>query len=406
VNANHGTVQGFCKPEFAEVEAEFHRNFAERGELGASVSIIVEGKLCVDLWGGVADQASGRAWEQDTIAPVFSATKGLSAICMHLLIDRGLLDIDAPVARYWPEFAANGKRDITVAMVLSHQAGLPVWQELLPEAALYDWNLVASRLAAEAAIWEPGTCHGYHAATLGVLEGELVRRITGKTIGALLRAEVAERLGADVWVGLPESEEERVATVYLSELGPQSPLFQKLTADKNWFGWKMMGNCGNDVTHRNVNSRRRHAAELPAIGGIASARGLAQAYAPLSLDGSIDGIRLVDKSSLPAMRAVRSASDRDLVLQVPTTFTLGFSKSWGDRRLGEGEHVIIGEQAFGTPGMGGSLGFADGEARMSFGYVMNKHGPGVGLNDRGQSLVDAAYRAVQYSSSEPGFWVR
>ena len=156
----------------------------------------------------------------------------------------------------------------------------------------------------------------------------------------------------------------------------------------------------------NVNRRERHAAEIPGAGGIATARGLARLYAPLSLDGSVDGVRLVRPSSLDAMREVRSASDCDLLLRIPTTFTLGYSKSWGDRRLGSGQHVILGKSAFGTPGMGGSIGFADTAARMSFGYVMNRHGSGVGLNERGQGLVDAAYRSLGFTAGGSGAWVQ
>lgn len=398
-------AHGFCDDVFKNVRDEFLRNFQDRGEIGASLAIHVDGKPMVDLWGGVADTATGRPWVEDTIAVVFSATKGMAATCLHMLADRGLLDFDEPVASYWPEFGAHGKDGITVSMALSHQAGIPVWQtEDLPDGAFNDFDFVARRLAMEAPVWDPGTAHGYHAVSIGVIEGELVRRITGRTIGTFLHEEVARPLGADVWIGLPESEEGRVAPVYLSEGNPSSPLIQKLNSDPDWFGWKLITNGGGDLDY--TNSRIRHAAEIPASGGIASARGLARLYAPLSRDGSVGDVRLVRPEALHAMGAVRSASDCDLILRIPTTFTLGFSKSWGSRRLGPGEHVILGEHAFGTPGMGGSIGFADTDAGMSFGYVMNRHGSGVGLNERGQSLIDAAYRALGFSSSAPGFWVR
>ena len=400
-------VEGYCAPAFAEVRAEFERNFEAREEVGAGVSVWFEGKQVVDLWGGLADLETGRAWSADTMTVVFSSTKGLAAICMHLLIDRGLLEVDAPVARYWPEFAANGKAAITVGMVLSHQAGLPFWRDKMPAGGLLDWDCATQALAAQAPVWEPGTCHGYHGMTIGFLEGELLRRVTGMTIGEFLRREVAEPLGADVWIGLPPGDEGRVARVYLkSDWDPNSDMYRKLTAEPNWYGWQMVGNDGGYVSDESINARKTHAAQAPAIGGIASARGLARAYAPLSLDGAIDGVRLVRETALPGMRTVRSASSCDLLLRLPTTFTLGFSKTWGARALGAGNHVVMGEQAFGTPGMGGSLGFADGEAKLAFGYVMNRHGGGVGLNERGQSLVDAAYRACGYSSSTPGFWVR
>ena len=397
-------VHGFCAPEFGEVADAFARNFADYGELGAAVSICVDGTPVVDLWGGTADRDSGKPWAEDTMVVVFSATKGMAATCMHMLAERGLLDFDAPVAEYWPEFAANGKAAITVAMALSHQAGVPIWQAQLPSGAFHDFDLVARMLAEEAPVWEPGTTHGYHPVTIGVIEGEIVRRLTGKSIGTFLHEEVAEPLGADIWIGLPESEEHRVATLYVGERDPRAPMMRKLTSDPDWFGWRFIDNVGGD--RENINLRARHAAEIPAAGGIATARGLARLYAPLSCDGAVDGVRLLQPSSLPAMREVRSASDRDVLLRIPTTFTLGLSKTWGDRRLGSGQYVILGKDAFGTPGMGGSIGFADTDARMSFGYVMNQHGSGVGLNERGQGLIDAAYRAVGFTSSAPGFWVR
>jgi len=403
-SSNATNIQGFCDDRFKEIHAEFIANFHSRDEIGASLAIYLDGKLMVDLWGGVADNASGRPWEEDTMAVVFSATKGMAATCMHMLAERGQLDFNAPVAAYWPEFAANGKETITVAMALSHQAGVPLYQADLPVGVFNGFDLLAERLAAEAPVWEPGTTHGYHAVTIGVIEGELVRRITGKTIGTFLRDEVAKPLGADIWIGLPQIEEHRVATLYLAEPDPQTPLQQKLASDPDWIGAKLGTNSGDDLGY--VNERVRHAAEIPASGGIASARGLARLYAPLSRDGSVDDVRLLQSSSLHAMREARSASDCDVILRIPTTFTLGFSKSWGSRRLGVGQHVIMGKEAFGTPGLGGSIGFADSDARMSFGYVMNRHGSGAGLNERGQSLIDAAYRSLGFASSAPGFWVR
>ncbi len=396
------TVHGRCEPGFEAIADEFRRNFAERGELGASVAVHIDGRPVVDLWGGVADEATGAPWEEDTIAVVFSSTKGLAATCLHMLADRGQLDLEAPVARYWPEFGANGKENITVAMVMSHQAGLPVWQEQLPDGALLDWDLATSRLAAEAPLWEPGTAHGYHAQTLGFLEGELVRRIDGRSIGTFFREEIAEPLGADASIGLPAAEHRRVAALVMGDIDPNSAFVRKLSSEADWYGLKLITNGGGQVTDQSA----QYAAELPAHGGIANARALARIYAPLSRGGEVDNIRLVAPDRLVQMRLIRSASDCDLMLQLATAFTLGYSKSWGKRSLGPGNYVIIGEHAFGTPGMGGSIGFADGEAGMSFGYVMNRHGSGVGLNERGQALIDAAYRAVGFTSSDAGCWTR
>jgi len=396
-------IHGYCAPAFAGVREAFERNFAELGERGAAVAIRRRGEVVVDLWGGAAD-TSGRPWVEDTLAVVFSTTKGLAAMCLHVLADRGQIDFNAPVARYWPAFAANGKGGVTVAMALSHQAGLPVWQAPLPEDALLNWDLAARRLADEPPLWEPGTAHGYHGLTIGWLKGELVRRITGRTLGTFFRQEVAGPLDADAWIGLPATEHHRVAEMEPPPPDPNSDFFQKVADEPDWYGAKLVSNDGGDLAR--VNSPVRYAMEHPSAGGITNARALALLYAPLSLDGALGDVRVVAADRLPGMRTVRSASSCDLVLRLPTTFTLGFSKTWGDRRLGPGNHVVLGEQAFGAPGFGGSIGFADGEAELSFGYVMNRMGGGVGLNDRGQGLVDAAYRAVGYRTSEPGVWVK
>jgi CubicO group peptidase (beta-lactamase class C family) len=406
VAENPVSVAGYCDEKFSAVRTQFEKNFSDRGEVGASLAIYAEGELVVDLWGGFLDQSSDRLWQRDTLVEVFSATKGLSAACLHVLIDRGLLDIDAPVARYWPEFAANGKGGITVAMAMSHQAGLPFWQTPVPKNGLLDWDFATGALASEAPIWEPGTCHGYHGMTSGFIWGEIVRRITGKTIGTFLRDEIAVPLGADVWIGLPAAEEARVSNVILADFDPNSKMFAKAIAEPEWEGGRMLDNCGELFSPEIINSRAFRAAEGPATGGVVTGHGLARFYAPLSLDGSFGGVRIVSDAVLPGMRTVRSASSCDLMLRLPTTFTLAFSKNWGARTSGEGNFLVLGEHAFGTPGMGGSMGFADGDARMSFGYAMNRLGPGVALNERGQSLIDAAYQAIGYGSDRLGGWVR
>ena len=397
-------VKGTCDARFSEVRAEFEANFARRGEVGASVALIHDGDMVVDLWGGLSDTTQDRSWERDTVSTVFSSTKGVAAACLHVLIDRGLLDPDAPVATYWPEFAANGKSRITVAMVMSHQAGLPYWQEPLPDGALYDWDLAAARLAQEAPIWEPGTTHGYHAMTLGFLEGEILRRITGTTIGAFLRRELADPLQADVWIGLPEQEDHRAARMILPEPTPGYAMYDKMLSDPEWQGAKMLSNTGGYLDDSAVNSRAHRAAEVPAAGGVANARGLARLYAPFALGGSFESVQVVSPNAAARMGRIRSASSCDLSLRLPTTFTLGFSNIWGDRRMGAGNHAIVAAGAFGTVGWGGSFGFADPKAGMSIAYTMNRLGESVALNDRGQSLIDAAYRALGHSLNTAGEW--
>jgi CubicO group peptidase (beta-lactamase class C family) len=195
-------VEGRCATGFAAVREEFERNFAARGEVGAAVCVMVGGRAVVDLWGGVADPATGRPWDEDTVVMVWSATKGATAVCAHLLVDAGDLVLDDPVARYWPGFAAAGKGGITVRMVLNHQAGLPHLRAPLPDDAYCDWDGMVARLEAEEPFWTPGTRHGYHAVTFGWLVGELVRRVTGQTPGAFFAKEVAGRLGLPIHEGV------------------------------------------------------------------------------------------------------------------------------------------------------------------------------------------------------------
>ncbi|KKC24315.1 serine hydrolase domain-containing protein [Sphingobium sp. YBL2] len=384
----------------------FERNFREHGEVGAAVAIYLDGEPVIDLWSGIADPVSGKPWDRETALTIFSAGKGLAAACLHVLIDRGLLDLDAPIARYWPEFAANGKGEATVALAMSHQLGLPLWQSEVPPGGLLGWELATRMLAQEPLIWEPGTVHGYHGIAIGFLWGELVHRITGMSIGEFAQQEIAGPLGAEIWFGLPEEEESRVATLIPAEPDSSAPMIAKIIAEPDWIGGKMATNVGDLFAPEMLNARAFRAAELPAAGGVATARGLARLYAPLSVGGSLDGVRLVGPEALPLMRNTRSASACDSMLRIATAFSYGFGKSWGRRQDGAGSYAILGEQAFGAVGMGGSIGFADEQARMSFGYVMNRLGPGVALNERGQSLVDAAYRAVGFTSDASGVWVR
>lgn len=447
-------VHGTCDQRFAAVRDAFTRNFAERDELGAAVCVMVDGEPVVDLWGGVADPATGRAWEQDTMNVIMSCSKGVVATCVHLLIDRGELDVDRPIAHYWPEFAAHGKRDIPVHLALSHQSGVAHVKPVVPVGALSDLDLMTRLTADTPPYWEPGTRTGYHGLSIGWIEGELIRRITGLTPGQFLRREISEPLGIDVWLGLPEEHEDRVATTVMfdlaAEAGVSPRMWEALThpasrehallrgllsvgplrsaaaraavrkgerrspgaglpagfvrnlLDPRSATFAFLTNTGDYLA--NVNTREAHAGEIPAAGAIASARGLAGLYAPLALDGAHRGVRLVAPGAIAGMRIPRAATAMDAVIGTPTTYTLGFSGSWPSDRPGSG--VMIGEDAFGTPGAGGQLGFADPAYRLSFAYVMNRHGAGTGLNERGQSLVDAVYRSLGSPGRAHGSWLR
>lgn len=397
------TVEGSCDQRFELVRQEFERNFREREEVGASVCVTVEGRTVVDLWGGVAVPATQRPWERDTITHVWSNTKGATALCLHLLIDRGEVALDAPVGRYWPEFAAAGKEEVTVRMLLGHQAGVPAVRAPLPAGAMYDWELMTSALAAEAPFWEPGTRNGYHALTFGFLVGEVVRRVSGRSLGAFFREEVAGPLGLDLWIGLPESEEARVAPVIPPAPDPATfgPFERLAFGDPASVPGLIFANTGGYMLPGECDTRAAHAAEMGAVGGITNGRGLAGMYAPLASGGG----PLVGEDGVARMGAVASATGVDAVLLAPTRFALGFVKSMDNRHLPlVNASVILSETAFGHTGMGGSIGFCDPVPRMSFGYAMSAMGSGLGLNDRGQSLVDAAYRSLGYRGTESGRW--
>jgi CubicO group peptidase (beta-lactamase class C family) len=225
-------IEGTCDAPFEGVKEAFAQNFADFGEVGAAVSVVVDGRTVVDLWAGHADSALSRLWQRDTIANVYSTTKGITAICAHRLAGQGLLDIDAPVASYWPEFAEAGKENIPVRYLLSHRAGLPAVREMLAPGSAYDWDKMASALAVEEPWWEPGTKHGYHALTFGNLVGEIVRRIGGQTVGTYFRKEIAEPLGLDFHIGLAEENDARTAEMLPMEMpapDEATPIFKALS---------------------------------------------------------------------------------------------------------------------------------------------------------------------------------
>lgn len=361
-------INGKVAPGFERVKDAFAANFEHHGDVGAAFSLYHHGKKVVDLWGGVVDEESGRPWAEDSIALVFSSTKGATAICAHLLAQRGELDLDAPVAQYWPEFAAAGKQDIPVRWLLSHQVGLPIFDNPLTVEKFLDWETPVKTLAAQSPIWEPGSAHGYHAATYGWLVGEVVRRISGKSLGTFFADEVAEPLGLDFWVGLPENEESRVVPIMSVNLQEDEIDEQALTEQRRQLlaAARDPESLLNRPSTKGVlepNSRAYHAAEIPAGNGITDARSLARMYASLIGDG-VDGVRLLNDETV-ARASAEQVKGRDEVLQILTRFGLGFSLHSESSSLGQ-------DGAFGHSGAGGSLGFADPQAGIGFGYVMNK----------------------------------
>ncbi|HUN50552.1 MAG TPA: serine hydrolase domain-containing protein [Candidatus Sulfotelmatobacter sp.] len=404
-----GVVEGGCAPAFMPVAEEFVRNFTARGEVGASLALTLEGRIMVDLWGGLADPASKRPWQRDTVSIVFSCTKGATALCAHVLSARGKLDIDAPVCALWPEFARHGKDGATTRMMLDHSVAVPVLREKLKPGAFYDWDYMTGRLADETPFWQPGTRNGYHALTFGFTVGEMVRRAAGTSLGSFFQEAIARPLGIDFWIGLPEAEEPRVAPMIVYRAGADEQVTPFLSAALNERGSvpNLMVFNSDGFRERGANSRAGHAAEIGAANGITNGRGLAGLYAPLANGGKLDGVSLVDADTLARMGEVSMATHLDATLMLPTRFALGFMKSMDNRKnAADSSSVILGASAFGHVGAGGSIGFADPACAMSFGYSMNRMGPGIVLNARGQSLVDAAYRCLGYRSNQSGVWAR
>jgi CubicO group peptidase (beta-lactamase class C family) len=403
----NGRVEGVCDERFAEVAREFVRGFAERGEVGASVSLTLHGETLVDLWGGLADPATGRAWERDTVSVVFSCTKGATALCAHLLASRGLLDLDAPVAEYWPEFATRGKEAATVRMMLDHSVGVPVISAPVRPGGACDWDYMIGLLEAQEPFWRPGTRNGYHMINFGWTVGELVRRVSNKSLGTFFRDELARPLGIDFWIGTPPEVEPRVAPVinYVAAPGevPGEFILKVLKERESIQSLSLLNNGGFEA-----NSPACHAAEIGGGGGISNARGLAGLYAPFACGGGIGGKTYVDAATLARMGETSMATHEDATLLIPTRFALGFMKSMDNRRRARGDRdsVILSSTAFGHVGAGGSIGFADPREELSFGYSMNRMGKGILLNERGQALVDASYRALGYTTTAPGVWAK
>jgi CubicO group peptidase (beta-lactamase class C family) len=342
------------------------------------VGVIVDGRLVVDLWAGWADAERTRPWRGDTVVNVFSAGKALAALCVLRLVDRGRLELDEPVARRWPEFAAGGKGDVTVRMVLSHRAGMAAIREQMPEpGALYDRARLVRALAEQEPWWEPGTAHGYHVQTFGLLAGELVRRAAGEPIADLLRREVAEPLGADVSFGLAARDRHRRADyVFGSETARRPPGPVSELTRLAYLNPPLATGLGT------VNTVDWQEAELPSSNAHASARGLAAVYASL-LDAGPEAL-----AAETLDQAIEEASaGPDLVLHRPSRFGLGFQLTQAERPLGPNP------RAFGHFGVGGSLGFADPDARVAFAYAMNRGGPRW-QNPRNRVLIDALYESL------------
>ncbi len=384
-------VDGLVEPGFERVADAFAANFAEHGEVGAGFCLHVEGRKVVDVWGGYADETSGRPYDEDTLQLVFSTTKGATAVCANLLAQRGELELDAPVARYWPEFAGAGKETIPVRWLLCHKAGLPTYDAILPLEDALDWDPAIRVLEAQAPLWKPGTAHGYHAITYGWLVGEVVRRVTGRTLGTFFADEVAAPLGLDFWIGLPDEHHARVAPVIgtlvpdPSEIDEQlRALFAQFVGPESLLGRALSANGTFDKVDV-WNRPDVLSAEVPSVNGVTNARSLSRMYA--ALIGDVDGApRLLSAEQVDQARH-RETEGNDRVIFIETGFGLGFMVTSAFSPFG-------GPGAFGHYGAGGSVAFADPEHGIAFGYVMNRMMQNLSGDPRTFGLIRSAYESI------------
>jgi len=382
-------VHGICDVRFERVREALGENFTKHGEVGASLAVMVDGRMIVDVWAGHADAERMRPWERDTIVNAWSTTKGIVATCAHRLADQGRLDLDAPVAKYWPEFAQAGKTEIPVRYLLSHQAGLPAIRKPLPLGAAFDWDMMTTALAEEEPWWEPGTKHGYHAFTYGWLIGEVIRRITGQSLGTYFRKEVAEPLGLDFHIGLGAEHDARTAEISADLPQPGDTNFViEMLQDPESMAFKVLANPPDLFQPGVVNTREWRAAEIPAANGHGNARAIARLYGALARGGELDGVRILSPEAIERA-TVEQASGKDEVLGLNLRTALGFVLTSADATMGPNP------RAFGHSGAGGSLGFADPDAKLGFGYAMNRMIQENTLNDpRWGPMIDAVYASL------------
>ncbi|MBB83806.1 MAG: serine hydrolase [Deltaproteobacteria bacterium] len=374
-------IHGFANPGFEPIREAFEKNFALGLEQGASVAVTRDGEFVVDLWAGEAD-GTGRAWERDTIVNVYSTTKTMAAMSVLVLADRNEIDLAAPVATYWPEFAKNGKEGVTISHVMSHSAGLSGFEPALEShELLYDWDLCCERLANQSPWWEPGSASGYHAITQGYLQGEIVRRVTGQTIGQFFRSEIAAPLGADFWIGLPASEDARVADLVPPEFGAAGDS----TAPEDSLPHRTMSSV--PITGHEPRDREWRGAEIPAAGGTGNARSVGRIHSALACGGEVDGVRILSQAGVERILEEQTIGT-DLVMGAPLRFGQGFGLIHPDVPMSPSE------RAFYWGGWGGSIAMTDLDLRATITYVMNRMESNLLGDKRGARILHAAYGAL------------
>ena len=371
-------VHGECDPAFAPLRDTFEANFRERGEIGAAVCVYRDGRKLVDLWGGWADEARSRPWERDTIVCMMSVGKGMAALCVWMLVDRGLIDIDQPVARYWPGFAQAGKARISVRTLLAGKAGL-IYLDHAPDGSAFDWDVIVDAIERQEPVWEPGTDHAYHSSTAGYLFGELVRQVDGRSLPQFLEDEVMGPLGVDYGYGTRGADPARVADVVPN---PESHTFVQTRDHSTKLGraWRIRPASSNQY-----NAPLNRTGVMPSSNGHGNARGVARVYAALACGGSLDGVRLLGRDTIDRLR---EESWFGRCAQTDRIFRYAHGFFLNEPRMSA---MGINPRSFGHPGAGGALGFADPENRIAFSYSPNLMCAGGGLGERAEALVEATF---------------
>ncbi|WP_378739052.1 serine hydrolase domain-containing protein [Nocardia brasiliensis] len=395
--SEHLMIHGEVEPGFGPVADAFRRNFAQHGEIGAAVAVYAGDRPVVDLWAGYRDRHRTLPWECDTIVPVFSSTKGMAAFTLASAVSKGLLEYEEPVAKYWPEFAAHGKGAVTVRQLIDHQAGLSGLDPVVKLKQIADLDGLAPILAAQKPAWKPGTRHGYHAITLGLYQGELLRRVDPRhrTLGRIFAEDIAKPLGADFFIGLPADQGlERIATMAatrgLDALRYERDFPLRIGAEVAAKRGLSYAALTNPRTGSPARATRREflEVELPGSNGVGNARALARVYGAAA---GRTGALPIDETVLDQLATGDIATDvpaGDLVLHIKTRYHLGFRKSGGEFRFGSDK------RAYGTTGLGGSFGFADPTTGLGFGYTMNRLGLAVLDDIRSRNLRKALLRCA------------
>jgi CubicO group peptidase (beta-lactamase class C family) len=373
-------VEGWCDAKFGAARDRFVQNFADGLEIGACIACNIEGRPVLDLWGGFADKAGTRPWQKDTIVNMMSVSKAITGICVYILADRGLVDPEAPVARYWPEFAANGKEKLQLKYVLDHRAGLALVSEPIARGSVYDHAVMAAALARQSAAWEPGSDAGYHVLTQGFILAEVVRRVTGKTLGTFFRTEIAEPLKLDYRIGLDQKDFARCAEWALPADSPMAKAIVDPYATQEGAFWQPL------APDEDFNSALWRSAEIPSANGHGNARAVAKLYGALVLEGQ-DGVHLMRRATLERM----------------ITEQHNLKERYLGRHYHQGSGVVLSSKpnawmgpnarAFGHQGAGGAIGFGDPDAKLGFSYAMNKPHADVTVPTRAR-VIEALYAAL------------